>query len=192
MRHRLKMFSRFSVFIAAIVGVIFFVFISFGTPAFAQTEFIEEGAIAAGLPLTSPIVIIANIIRILLGLLGFIFLFLVMRAGFQWMTSGGDATKIAKIRKSLTNAIVGLIIIFSAYSITSFVLNALLGGTGSQITVKAPVEKYHEPLSGSLGAGIIESHYPPRNATKVPRNTKIFITFKEPMETSTILNAAGE
>jgi len=169
-----------------------FVFFQSAAVALAQTEFIEQGAIAAGLPLTSPIVIIANIIRIFLGVLGFIFLGIVIHAGFLWMTSGGDATKTAKVKKKLKSAVIGLLIIFSSYTIVSFVLNALLGGTSSQIQVKAPLQTYHEPLSGSLGAGIIESHYPSRNATNVPRNTKIFITFKEPIEPSTIMNAQGE
>lgn len=45
-----------------------------------------------------------------------------------------------------------------------------------------------ERLSGALGNGIIESHYPPRGGTGIPRNTKIIVTFKEAMSLESIIN----
>jgi hypothetical protein len=39
-----------------------------------------------------------------------------------------------------------------------------------------------------LGAGIVQSHYPERNATDIPRNTKIVITFREPILLSDLVN----
>ncbi|MFH1230998.1 MAG: Ig-like domain-containing protein, partial [Planctomycetota bacterium] len=38
-----------------------------------------------------------------------------------------------------------------------------------------------------LGGGVLESHDPARNATGIPRNTMIYVTFKEPMQLAEIL-----
>ncbi len=82
-----------------------------------------------GLPSTDIRTIIANIIRIFLGLLGIIALVLMIYAGFVWMTSGGSEEKIGEAKKILTNATVGLVIILSAYAIVSFVITRLLSAT---------------------------------------------------------------
>lgn len=69
---------------------------------------------------------VAHLIRLALGFLGIIFVVLIILAGFSWMTSGGDDEKIAKAKKMIVNAIIGLILILSAYSIVQFVLSAIL------------------------------------------------------------------
>ena len=69
--------------------------------------------------------IAARIIRVVLELLGLIFLILIIVAGFRWMTAGGDEEKITEARKLLTNSVIGLIIIFAAWSLATFVFNQL-------------------------------------------------------------------
>ncbi|MCK4553564.1 hypothetical protein KAU19_01210 [Candidatus Parcubacteria bacterium] len=46
------------------------------------------------------------------------------------MTSSGNETKILKAKEILRNAIIGLIIIISAYAITFFVFHSILQATG--------------------------------------------------------------
>ncbi len=77
--------------------------------------------------------VIGTIIKAVLGFLGTVALILVIYGGFLWMTAGGNEEKVTKARKLLLNAVVGLIIIVSAYSITTFVIGAISGaaGTGS-------------------------------------------------------------
>ena len=102
------------------------------------------------------------------------------------MTSGGDPAKLDKEKSVLRNSVIGLIIIFASYSITVFILRALLGGgAGLPPGVSEPPIGF-ERLSGSLGAGIISDHYPPRFGTDIPRNTKIIITFKEPIAVASL------
>lgn len=72
--------------------------------------------------------IVAIVIKAFLGLLGIIFLVLIIYAGFEWMTAQGDEEKVTKAKDTLTRAIIGLVIIIAAYSITYFVFNALPGG----------------------------------------------------------------
>ncbi|MEI8360562.1 MAG: pilin [bacterium] len=68
---------------------------------------------------------IASLIKIFLGMLGVIFVVLIMSAGYQWFMAGGDAKKIEEARDKITRAVVGLVIVISAYSITYFVFNQL-------------------------------------------------------------------
>ncbi len=75
-------------------------------------------------------VIIARIIRAVLGLLGIIALVIVIYGGFVYMTSGGNDERIATAKKILINGGIGLAIILSAFAITQFVLNQLGEATG--------------------------------------------------------------
>ena len=76
--------------------------------------------------------IVATVIKAFLGLLGIIFIFLMVLAGYHWMTAAGDEQKVTKAKDTIRTAIIGLIIIVAAYSITYFVLKAL-GGAGGPI-----------------------------------------------------------
>lgn len=70
-------------------------------------------------------IMIARIIRVILGLLGIVALVIIIYAGFKWMTAGGDEAKIEESKKQLINGIIGLIIILAAFSIATFVFNQL-------------------------------------------------------------------
>jgi hypothetical protein len=69
-----------------------------------------------------PRLLAARIINVILGFLGLIVLALIVFSGFQWMTSGGDEKKIGDAKKRLTNAIIGLIIILAAWSLTRYII----------------------------------------------------------------------
>lgn len=130
-------------------------------------------------------IIIAKIIRVIIGFLGIIAVGLIMYAGWLWMTSGGNEEKIEQAKKILTNAVIGLIIIISAFAIASFVLNSLLGAGDGNVTT--PPGGGGGGGVSALGSGIISSHYPGRNQKDISRNTKIAVTFKEAMDPSTII-----
>lgn len=68
---------------------------------------------------------IGMLISALLSVLGVIFLLLIIWAGFTWMTAAGDEKKVTKAKDILVMAVVGLIILLSAYAISTFVINAL-------------------------------------------------------------------
>lgn len=74
---------------------------------------------------------IANIIRIIMGFLGVVGILIVLYGGYLYLTSGGNADKVTLARRLLVNAGIGLIIVFSAYAITTFVINQLSDATGS-------------------------------------------------------------
>lgn len=92
---------------------------------------LQSTGTSAGYSSTTDIrIIIANIIKVALGFLGIIFVVLVIYAGFLWMTAQGDKTKITKAKDLIINGVIGLIIVVSAYAITTFVVNAIVSSTG--------------------------------------------------------------
>lgn len=75
--------------------------------------------------------VVATAIKGFLGLLGVIFIILIVLAGYNWMTAAGDEEKIKKATSTIRSAIIGLLIIIAAYSITYFVFQNLPGaGSG--------------------------------------------------------------
>jgi len=65
-------------------------------------------------------------IAIALSLVGVIFLILMVYAGYLWMTAGGEEEQVKKAQKIITAAIIGLIITVAAYSITAYIVPAIL------------------------------------------------------------------
>jgi len=62
-------------------------------------------------------------------LLGIIFIILMIYAGYNWMTAQGEEEKVTKAKTTIQRAIIGLIIVVSAYAITAFVFKSLQVGT---------------------------------------------------------------
>lgn len=56
-----------------------------------------------------------------LAFVGVIFFALVLYGGFKWMNAKGNAKETEEARDIIVRAVIGLIIIFSAYAITSFI-----------------------------------------------------------------------
>lgn len=162
-------------------------------PSFAYAQIDDSAAEAvassAGFSTSSVYEILGTLINIFLGLLGVVFLLLVLYAAFLWMTAGGDDKQVDKAKKMLINATIGLVITLSAYAITIFIVNWIsqgtgLGGNGSGTNGGVSVER----LSGALGSGALRDHYPTRNATDIARNTRIIVTFKDAMDIESFIN----
>lgn len=66
------------------------------------------------------------IIGVVLSFVGALFLILMIYAGILWMTAQGNDQEVTKAKGLIINAIVGLIIVFAAYALTSFLGNSLL------------------------------------------------------------------
>jgi len=68
-------------------------------------------------------------IQAFLGLLGVIFLILMLYAGYNWMMARGDEEKVTKAKDTITRAIIGLLITIGAYAISFWVFDKLLSTT---------------------------------------------------------------
>jgi hypothetical protein len=176
--------------IGAALSVLAFSVFAIVHPGLAQDAESQLAAVAAGggLPTTNIAILIARIIRVFLGTLGIIFTVLIAYAGFIYMTAQGEVEKVKRATKMIKNGVIGMIICLSAFSITQFILNRLLEAASGAGGTQAIADQYSEPLSGSLGAGIIDSHYPERYALEIPRNTRIMVTFKEAINPADIIS----
>ncbi|MEA3398205.1 MAG: hypothetical protein U9R06_00475 [Patescibacteria group bacterium] len=56
-----------------------------------------------------------------LGVLGIIFIILIIIAGFNWMTASGDDEKLVKAQRTIRRAIVGLLVVAGAYVIQQYI-----------------------------------------------------------------------
>lgn len=69
------------------------------------------------------------IIDVALSFLGVVFVLLTVYGGYMWMTASGNDEQVQKGKKIITAAIIGLVIVVSAYAISWFVINQLGGQT---------------------------------------------------------------
>lgn len=94
---------------------------------------------------------LGNLISLLITLFliagSIVFLFLILLGGIQWMTSGGDKAGVEAARNRITHALIGLLILFSAWAIILLIENFLgikiLGGPielPSLVPKPAPIE----------------------------------------------------
>lgn len=87
----------------------------------------EDTSAAAGFKKDlTPEAFVGGLVQGALAILGVVFLILIVYGGVQWMVAEGDPGKLAKARGLIFHAIVGLIIVFAAYAITTFVINAII------------------------------------------------------------------
>jgi len=69
-----------------------------------------------------PRIMIARAINLVLTFVGIIMVALIVYSGWQYMTAQGDKAKLEEAKKRIQNAVVGLIIIISAYALTTFLV----------------------------------------------------------------------
>jgi hypothetical protein len=73
--------------------------------------------------------ITASVIRIALGFLATAFIILLIYGGYTWMMARGNEEEARKAMKIIQMAVIGLVIIVAAYSITHFVFSSLSEAT---------------------------------------------------------------
>ncbi len=77
--------------------------------------------------------IVGNIIgyiKILLQVLGVVFLVIVIYAGVLWMTAGGNQEKAGTARKWIINGVIGMITVGLSWAIALFIENLIRGNGG--------------------------------------------------------------
>jgi len=87
------------------------------TDVVGKEGFDQDAASAVDLPST-----VGRVIRIIIGFLGVVMVVIIVYAGFLWMTGGGDPDKIKDAKSWMLNAVIGLIILLAAYTISNFVI----------------------------------------------------------------------
>lgn len=87
--------------------------------------------------------LVQTVINAFLSLIGVILLVYLLSAGYKWMTAHGEEEKVTEAKDTIKRAIVGVIIIVSAYAISVFVMSRLETGilknnTSGSTTTETP------------------------------------------------------
>ena len=95
--------------------------------SFAKNDYgLKKTSAEAGLTISDkPEVIIGNLIGTTLSIIGVIFFILMVYAGFKWMTARGNEEGVKEAQKTIIAAIIGLVVVLSAYAITNFVFTSV-------------------------------------------------------------------
>jgi len=64
---------------------------------------------------------VSGAITMVLIVVSLIFFFILVLGGLKWITSGGDEKKVAAARGQITNALIGLVIVFAAWAIMKLI-----------------------------------------------------------------------
>jgi len=65
--------------------------------------------------------IVSGAISLILLLVSLVFFFILVIGGLKWVTSGGDEKKVGAARAQITNALIGLAIVFAAWAIMKLI-----------------------------------------------------------------------
>ncbi len=72
-----------------------------------------------------------NFINFVLGLLGLIALIMVLIGGFRWLVSMGEEEKIAVAKKTISGALIGMVLVLLSWAIVGFVLRTTANVSGA-------------------------------------------------------------
>jgi hypothetical protein len=72
------------------------------------------------------LVIVMNVVKTLLTVVGYVSLGFVMWGGFKYMTQGDNASGTAGARKTIQNAIIGLVLSMMSVAMINFITNAIV------------------------------------------------------------------
>lgn len=77
----------------------------------------------AGVPEPQPPeYVIANLIYVALGVVGLILIILIIYGGWLWGSARGNEERVTQAQNLIRNAVIGVIIIFSSFFITTFIV----------------------------------------------------------------------
>lgn len=118
--------KRTSLLLAAAVCLL-----TVAVPVFAA----DPTAIPAATQLDNPLGVtninqfIGKMINAVLGLSGAVALAMFVWGGVQWLISGGSAEKIKQAKSTLVSAAIGIVILFTSYTLVNAIIQALASGT---------------------------------------------------------------
>lgn len=127
-----KTIKQFIVLSSLIVILILPYFVFAASAPLKKLESVREKSGYATANDTTLATTLGSIVGAFLGLLGVIFIVLMLYGGYNWMTAAGEEAKIDKAKDTIKSAIIGVIIVTGSYAIWEFVLYKLIiGVTGS-------------------------------------------------------------
>ena len=69
--------------------------------------------------------VLRTVINVIVGVIGFVSVFMIILGGITFTTSQGDTAKVARGRNTILYGVIGLVIALLAFAIVNFVLNSI-------------------------------------------------------------------
>ncbi|MGH7218300.1 MAG: hypothetical protein ACREGE_02570 [Candidatus Microsaccharimonas sp.] len=69
--------------------------------------------------------IVLNIIEMAIIIVAYIAVFFILYGGFLYLTGGGNSSQLEKAKKSITNAVIGLVIAMASVGIINFIFGII-------------------------------------------------------------------
>ncbi len=78
--------------------------------------------------LSSPdlIRVVLNTMRVVLGVAPLVALVMLIIGGFMWMVSGGDEEHLERAKRTVSSALIGMVLILLAWALVNFVIKTTL------------------------------------------------------------------
>ncbi|MBU1178111.1 hypothetical protein KJ903_02735 [Patescibacteria group bacterium] len=121
------MIKRVSQAIVCLLVLTLGLFVLVGDNVASATDFGLSYVKDSGVVTSSWGVVVGRIIQAVLGLVGVLLLVMMIYGGILYMTSAGSEERIGSAKKVLSYSIFGAIIIALAFTLTSYIINALFG-----------------------------------------------------------------
>lgn len=98
-----------------------------GWPALASAQFRLVGGPGDPVPeLVTATQVTTRIIQVLLAIAGLVAVIFLIVGGFRYITAGGNEETAEAAKKTITNSIIGIVIIILAFVIVRVIANALI------------------------------------------------------------------
>lgn len=78
-------------------------------------------ASAVDIPEVSAEALVTAVVGAVFGIIGLVSVIMIIYGGYQYVTSSGDSGQVSKAKRTITYAVIGLIITLFAFSITRFI-----------------------------------------------------------------------
>ncbi len=91
-------------------------------PALAQRELnLSPNGEFEGLTNITPASLVSGAISLVMLIVALVFFFMLVWGGLKWVMSGGDQKNVEAARNQITNALIGLAIVFAAWAIVKLI-----------------------------------------------------------------------
>lgn len=118
-------FSSFLLFVISLL--------CFSVPVLARKQItdapqlLNQSTQRTGISRSDIVTTVGTLIQGVLGAVGLVFFLLMFYGGFLWLTARGEENQIATAKKTITSALIGIIVLLASYAITAFVTGRLVG-----------------------------------------------------------------
>lgn len=99
-------------------------------PALARALSIDNVGASIGLAAPNFSVLLVNLVNWILGLLGVIAVAMIILGGFQWLISGGNEDSVTAAKKTIGNAVIGIIVVLLAWAVVHFTIGTIENASG--------------------------------------------------------------